>query len=77
MENILEKELHAYFVQLNDAEKKSVLLMLKTFLSGRGKEDIGNISIEQYNKDIDEALAEVTEGKFISQAEMEKQADKW
>ncbi len=77
MENILEKELHTYFIQLNDAEKKSVLLMLKTFLLGRNNEEVGSISIEEYNKDIDKALAEVIEGKYISQAEMEKQAAKW
>ena len=77
MENILEEELHTYFVQLNDAEKKSVLLMLKTFLSGRSNEEVGSISIEEYNKDIDAALAEVEEGRYISQAEMEKKAAKW
>ena len=32
MANALEKEWYSYFVQLNEAEKKSVLLMLKTFL---------------------------------------------
>ncbi len=77
MENLLEKELYTYFVQLNEAEKKSVLLMLKTFLLGRKNEEVGSISMEEYNKDIDEALAEVTEGKYISQADMEKQASKW
>lgn len=77
MENILEEELHSYFLQLNDAEKKSVLLMLKTFLSGRSNQGIGNTNLEQYNQEIDEALAQVGEGKYISQAEMEKQADKW
>jgi hypothetical protein len=76
MENVLEKDWNNYFAQLNDAEKKSVLLMLKTFLKGR-IEDAGRISIEQYNKEIDEALAEVEKGHFITQDEMEKQAGQW
>ena len=76
MANVLEKEWNSYFVRLNDAEKKSVLLMLRTFLQ-RGIEDAKRISIEQYNKEIDEALAEVAEGNYITQDEMEKQAAKW
>jgi hypothetical protein len=35
------------------------------------------ISIEQYNKEIDEAVAEVKAGKYVTQAEMEKIASKW
>lgn len=76
MANALEKEWYSYFVQLSEAEKKSVLLMLKTFLHGRN-EEAGRISIEQYNKEIDEALAEVAAGNYITQEEMEKQAAKW
>jgi len=35
------------------------------------------ISIEQYNKEIDEALAEVASGNFITQDEVEKQSAEW
>lgn len=76
MTSVLEKEWHSYFVQLDEVEKRSVLLMLKTLLRRR-HEDIGHISIEQYNKEIDEALAEVEAGNYITQEEMEKQAAKW
>ena len=76
MASTLDKELYSYFVQLNEAEKKSVLQLLKTFLHRRN-EDTGRISIEQYNKEIDEALAEVEAGNYITQKEMEKQAAKW
>ncbi len=76
MATILDEKLQSYFVQLNEAEKKSVLLMLKTFLAGRSKTG-ESISIEQYNKEIDEALAEAEAGNYITQEEMEKQASKW
>jgi predicted transcriptional regulator len=76
MASVLDKELGSYLKQLNEAEKKSVLLMLKTFLLGRN-DDAGRISIEQYNREIDEALAEVAAGNYITQEEMEKRAAKW
>lgn len=76
MANVLEQEWQSYFVQLNDVERKSVLLLLKTFLQRR-HEDEGRISIDQYNKEIDEALAEVAAGNYITQEEMEKKAAKW
>jgi hypothetical protein len=76
MANVLEKEWQQYFKQLNETEKKSVLLMLKAFLSSR-KEGTGRISIEQYNKEIDEAIEEAERDEYITQEEMEKQAAKW
>ena len=50
--------------------------MLKAFLAGR----VGTyepVNMEQYNKEIDEALAEEAAGNYITQEEMEKQAAKW
>ncbi len=76
MANVLEQEWHSYFMQLNEVERKSVLLMLKTFLQRRN-EDTDRISIEQYNKEIDEALTEAEAGNYITQEEMEKRAAKW
>ena len=35
------------------------------------------ISVKQYNIEIDEALAEVENGNYITQEEMEKQAAEW
>lgn len=76
MANALEQEWQRYFVQLNDMERKSVLLMLKAFLQRRN-EETDRISIEQYNKEIDEALAEAAAGNYITQDEMEKRSAKW
>jgi len=76
MANVLDQKLQSYFAELNEAEKKSVLLLLKTFLGSRTKSN-KPISIEQYNKEIDQALIEVEEGNYITQEEMEKQAAKW
>jgi hypothetical protein len=75
MSKVLDQELYSYFEQLNDSEKESVLQMLKTFLTGRAK--LENITIEEYNKEIDEALVQESEGKYVTQAEMEKIAAQW
>jgi len=71
MINTLENEWQRYFVQLTEAEQKSVILMLKIFLQRR-RQDVEEINIEAYNKEIDEALAEVEEGNYISQNEMKR-----
>jgi predicted transcriptional regulator len=75
MANTIDKELNDCITRLNEAEKKSVLLMLRTFLSGR--ETSQHISLDEYNREIDEALAEAEAGEFITQEEMEKRAAKW
>jgi predicted transcriptional regulator len=76
MASTLEKELFGYILQLDEAEKKSVLQMLKTFLKSR-KKKISRISIEQYNKEIDDAIARVEAGEFYTQEEVEKMSKEW
>jgi len=76
MPDVLDQKLESYFVQLNEAEKKSILLLLKTFLATRPKADT-HISLEQYNNEINEALAEADAGNYITQEEMEQHAAKW
>jgi len=71
MARVLEDEMFNYFTQLNEAEKRSVVQMLKTFLKGR-QQDSGRISIEQYNKEIDEAMEEVKRGETYSHEEVVK-----
>lgn len=76
MADPLEWEWYSYFTQLDEAEKKSILQILKTFLHHRNK-DKGNTSIDQYNKEIEEARVESAVGNYITQDEMEKRAAKW
>jgi predicted transcriptional regulator len=76
MSKEIDKEMFNYFTQLNDAEKKSVVQMLKTFIKGR-KANPGRISIEQYNKEIDEAMEEVKKGEVYTHDEVVKMAKGW
>ncbi|MBV6641753.1 MAG: hypothetical protein KI791_13605 [Cyclobacteriaceae bacterium] len=41
----------------------------------KGKDE--HISIEQYNKEIDEAEAEMDRGEYISHEELKEQMKKW
>ena len=71
----IDKEMHDYFMQLNEAEKKSVVQMIKTFLQSR--KEFERISIERYNKEIEEAEAEVERGESYSHAEVVKMSKQW
>jgi len=76
MAKALEQELFDYILRLDEAEKKSVLQMLKTFVKGR-KNKTAAITIEQYNREIDEAVARVEAGEFYTHDEVIQMAKNW
>jgi predicted transcriptional regulator len=67
----ISQEMLNYFMQLNDAERKSVLEMIKTFISSRGGE-LQPQSVEQYNQELEQADAEIEAGDFVSHEEVKK-----
>ena len=71
----IDKEMHDYFMQLNETEKKSVVQMIKTFLQSR--KEFERISIEQYNKEIDEAESEIERGESYSHEAVVKMSKQW
>jgi hypothetical protein len=76
MSKAINQEMYSHFMQLNELEKKSFVQMIKAFLVGKGQSAEG-AGIEQYNKEIDEAMKRMDEGRFITQEDLEKEADKW
>ncbi len=72
----LEQEMNLYFMQLSVAEKKSVIQMIKTFLKKENATP-DRISIDQYNKEIEEAIAEVAQGKSYTHEEVVKMSENW
>ena len=76
MANALDREMYRYFTQLNDAEKKSVVELLKTFMKGR-KNQSNHITIEQYNKELDEAMDRVGQGEYTTFEDLEKEMKSW
>jgi len=76
MAKALEQELMQYIHQLDEAEKKSILQMLKTFVKGRGSK-VERISIEEYNQELQEAEAEFEKAEYTTHEEFVKQIKKW
>ena len=76
MENVLEKQMFSYFNQLSEQQKKSVIQMLKVFLNGK-VENKDRISIEQYNKELDEAIEQIKNGEVFSHEEVVKMSKTW
>ena len=76
MANAVDREMFAYFMQLNDAEKKSVVELLKTFMKSRRNQP-DRITIEQYNKELDEAMERVGRGEYTTSEDLEKEMKSW
>ena len=72
----LSDEMIKNFVQLNTDEQKSVLQMVKTFLSSK-KNDFTPQTIEEYNAEIDAAVQGYKLGEYTTMAELEQEMKKW
>src|SRR5580658_679811 len=69
MAQTLDNEIQKYLPLLGNSEKKSLLSVIKSFLS-LNNESEGTISIEEYNKELEDAEAEFERGDYISHKEM-------
>lgn len=61
----------------NKADNKFLRLVKAMATTYSEEEVIERDTIEQYNKDIDQAIAEVETGEFYTQEEVEKMAKEW
>ena len=62
--------------ELQQVEDISLLHAIKAVLHYGLKND-GHISIEQYNRELDEAEERISRGEFFTQDEVKKMAEKW
>ena len=74
---IIKDEMLKFFSQLNDAEQQSVLNMVKTFLKSRypisnTTGDFYPVTMEEYNKELEEADAEIEAGDFVTHEEVKR-----
>jgi len=77
----LDKQIEDYLPFLGKEEKQSLLSVIKSFMKLK-ETDIPQPhgqrpTIEQYNKEIDEAMARVNNGEFYTQEEVEEMSKKW
>ena len=71
----INKELATYLPLLTERQQGILLDMVKNILHIDKKEK--HITIDQYNKEIDQALKQINNGETSSHAEMLKQSTKW
>jgi len=62
--------------ELQQVQDISLLKAIKAMLH-YGLKNEGRISIEQYNRELDEAEAEIERGEFTTQEELKKQMKAW
>ena len=62
----LDNEFNKYWALLTPVQKESLLSVIKSFV--HSDQD----TIEQYNKEIDDAVSRVEEGQYYTQEEVEK-----
>jgi predicted transcriptional regulator len=67
----ISQEMLSYFMQLNEAERQSVLEMIKTFLNSK-KNEIKPPTIQQYNEELEKADAEIEAGDYVTHEEVMK-----
>ena len=60
----LDNKFMEYWLRLTESQKESLLSVAKNFIDL--KEETGNISIEQYNKEIDEAMRRMDNNEFYT-----------
>ena len=63
--------------ELDNVKDENLLEAIKNILKYRKKVSSERISIEQYNKEIDESIAQIERGEFHTQEEVEKMAKEW
>ena len=68
----IRQKLSAYLKVADEKKVKAIYALLEDDIK-----TTESINIDQYNKELQEALAEADAGNFITQAEMEKRIAKW
>ena len=71
----LDNEFMQYWLKLTVVQKESLLSVAKNYLQLR--EDIERISIEQYNKEIDEAMKRMDAGELYTHEQVVEMSKSW
>ena len=75
MAQVIDKQITDFLPLLGVEEKKTILDVIKSYV--RIKEQPERVSIEQYNKEIDEAMARIDAGEFHTQEEVKAMMKDW
>ena len=72
----VDAEIKKYLPFLGNDEKRSLLVVIKSFLNLR-KDKLDDNSVEQYNKEIEEAMARIYAGIYVSHDDLENEMGTW
>ena len=73
----VEADLKWIHNELDQVKDPNIIEAIKNMLEYRKKVSTERISIEQYNKEIDESIAEIERGEFYTQEQVERRANEW
>jgi len=77
----LDKEIMKYLPELDNEEKQSILGVIKSILKlkdANTTHPLGQrLTIEQYNKELEEAEARIDAGEFYTHEEVVEMSKKW
>ena len=75
----LDKLLLQYWPLLEQEEKKSIITHIKSLINSKNvpKRLTQDEFIAQYNKDMDDAEADIKAGRVISQEDLELESENW
>ena len=71
----LDNEFMQFWLKLTVAEKESLLTVAKHYV--HLKEEAGSINIEQYNKELDEAMKRMDAGEYYTHEQVVEMAKDW
>jgi hypothetical protein len=71
----IKKQLDGYLPLLSNKQQTLLLEMVKSFLNV--DKDTKRISKKQYNKEINDAVARIDKGNFVSHKDALKELSKW
>lgn len=66
----IHEEMLQYFGELNLKEQQSILGLIKTFVNNH--KEFKPQTIEEYNDELEEAVAEIEAGHFLTHEEVKK-----
>ena len=73
----IDSEIVSYLPLLGDGEKRSLLGIIEAFLKLKQPDHGERVSMEQYNAELDEALARIKSGKYHTHEEAEAEINEW
>ena len=71
----IKKQVDNYLPLLSDKQQALILEMIKSFLNV--EKDSKRISRKQYNKEVNDAVANIEKGNFVTHKDALKELSKW